>query len=491
MAEPTTLREALAERVALGPDDLAFAEAERHVTYAELDRAAHRLAAGLQREGVRRGDRVALVLPAGVGFAEAFWATQCAGAVPCAINPALPAEARDRRTRQIRPRLVVDAKVASRLHGPSASPRDVADAPDDLAYLQLTSGTSGEPRAAMIRQRNVLAYLRTSGVAHAIGDGDVSVSWVPPWHDLGLVSYMIRPVYEGTPCHIVEPTVRAIPEWLATVSAVRATLTGAPDFALRLAARLVDPETVDLGSLRVVTDGGEAVRASTIDRFRSRFSLGDIISPGYGLAEATLAVSTRRYREPLAVDARGNVSCGPPLPGLEVRAGTHPDIAEEIRVRGETVFAGYFDDEDMSRSVLRDGWLHTGDLGYRAADGQLYVLGRTRAIIKRGGATIAPRELEEAAQEVAGVSVAAAVGLGSASAGGEEIVIVAEVKDLAPGAVAALAVAVATSIRGTTGHSPARVHIVPGRTIPRTANGKLRYGSLKEAVATGAIGESA
>jgi fatty-acyl-CoA synthase len=146
----------------------------------------------------------------------------------------------------------------------SSALADTDIGPDDLAFLQLTSGTSGAPRASMILHRNVLTYLKTSPSDQRLGADDVFVSWAPPWHDLGLVRFIIAPVYHGASCHIVEPSVRTIPEWLTTISRVGGTYSAAPDFAFRLALRMVDPATVDLSSLRFMKSGGEPVRWATI-----------------------------------------------------------------------------------------------------------------------------------------------------------------------------------------------------------------------------------
>jgi acyl-CoA synthetase (AMP-forming)/AMP-acid ligase II len=323
----------------------------------------------------------------------------------------------------------------------------------------------------MLTQRQVMASLRATHDLLAPTPADVLVGWVPPWHDLGLQRFVVAPVAFGLPCHLVPPSVRTIPEWLATISSVRATITGAPDFAWLLATRLVDPANVDLRSLRVATNGGEPVRATTITSFESRFGLGHVVLPGYGLAEATLGVASARPGEPLRFDGSGSVSCGRPLAGVEVRIEK-----EEIMVRGPAVFAGYFDAPQASALALESGWLRTGDAGALDDRGELYVFGRRRAMIKRGGATLAPRELEEAAQSVPGVRLAAAVGIDSGIT--EEIVVVVE----ADAAVSALESSVQTAIERALGTLSVRVLVQPPRSIPRTYNGKVRHAVLRDQI---------
>lgn len=480
--EPATLRDLLTSRAQTDPHRLAYAQGDAELTYRALFDDASAIAAGLVASGAlsgTSGDRVALSIPAGLDFVRVFWALQLAGAITCALNPASPAASVLARAKRVRPRLLIthDDALAAQADVPTLVLKDLPRStdplpridvsPEDVAILQTTSGTSGEPKAAMIRHRNVLLSGASSTEAFAFGPHDVLVSWVPPWHDLGLIRFIAGAVYMGAPCHIVQPAISTIPEWLRTIDRVRGTITGAPDFAYRLAARLVDPKSVNLKSLRMATNGGEAVRMSTIDAFEKTFDVPGVVIPGYGLAEATLGVACKRPGEPRNVDDRGNVSCGRTLPNIEMRL----DDDGEISIRGPLVFAGYFDTDD----VLRDGWFATGDVGH-VEDGELYVLGRKRAMLKRGGAVLAPRELEEVAQTIEGVRIAMAVGLTSSFAT-EEIVVAIEtdVDDRDR-----ITRDVADAIRDALGFAPERVLAFARNTLPRTYNGKLRHAALKQ-----------
>lgn len=487
--EIRTLDAALASRAASAPDALAFAAGEERLSYGRLRAEAEALASGLARLGVRRGDRVVLLLPAGLDFLRAFFALQRLAAIPCALDPAMAEATAARRAARVRPALVLasgpmaDGPRAVKLGEVPRLPPWEGPGPeeDDVAFLQPTSGTSGEPRAAVVLHRNAIASLRASRDWLGLGPQDVLAGWVPPWHDLGLVRFILGPIYFGAPCHLVPPAIRTLPLWLRTASEVRATVLGAPDFAWRLAARLVDPEGLDLSSLRYATNGGEPVRRSTIESFERRFGVPGVIRPGYGLAEATLGVTGLLPGEPLRVDSRGNVSCGRPFPGTEVRTDGSPG---EILVRGPAVFAGYFEAEEATRETLRDGWLHTGDIGRLDADGHLYVLGRKRALLKRGGAPLAPRELEETAEGVPGVKVAAAVGLPpSPDASTEEIVLAVEADPAAE--PSQLAWAVSAAVEEALGFAPDGVLVLAPRTIPRTPNGKVRHAVLRNAILAG------
>jgi fatty-acyl-CoA synthase len=478
-----TLRDLLLARAATDPDRLAFDDGRRRVTYRELMQRAAGQAERLASWGVGPGDRVALVMSAGVAFAEAFWAVQLLGAAACAYNPHVPQATLERRTRRIEPRLAVRDGDLDSAPPARRPPPEPPTTPDDLAFLQPTSGTSGEPRAAMLLHRTVLAYLAADDEEWATPD-DVFVDWVPPWHDFGLVRFVIGAVAHGAPCHIVEPAVKTIPDWLATVSRVRGTITGGPDFAFRLATRMVDPASLDLTSLRNAGNGGEPVRLSSVVRFEELFGVPDTLRPGYGLAEATLGVTATRPGQPPSADARGNYALGPPRRGIEVRVDGSMEEPGEILLRGEAIFAGYFDSEEDTAAALKDGWLHTGDVGY-FEDGNLYVLGRSRAMIKRGGAVVAPRELEEAAEDVNGVRIAAAVGMADPTGLTETAVLAVEHEAAESGAADQVATAVRRSVAASAGFEPARVAIVPPRTIPRTENGKIRHAVLREMLASG------
>jgi fatty-acyl-CoA synthase len=473
---PVVLRDVLLKRADGKPEQLAFAFGDAQWTYAELaDRATAR-AAALRRIGVDRGSHVAIVMSSGLPFMEVFWAVQLLGAVPCVFNPLVPTTTLARRIERIRPmRVLTDdlPRVPLATRPPGGLPE--VD-PDDLAFLQLTSGTAGEPRAAMVTHQNVMAFLRTT--TH-LTDSDVPVSWMPPWHDFGLVGFILASVHAGAGCYMLPPTLSSIPEWLQTISGVSGTVTGGPDFAYRLAARLVRPSTVDLRSLRAAFNGGEAVRVSSIEAFENRFSTPGVICPAYGLAEATVGISMHRPGEPRRVDSRGNVSCGRPICDLDVRAGHDVNHPDEIWARGAPVFQGYLDEPDDTASVLQDGWLRTGDNGYIDDDGHLFVLGRRSTMIKRAGTLIPPRELEEAAEQCAAVKLSAAMSL-VAPERQDEIVVVVEATD----AVAAdeVRAEVANRIATAVGFTPHRIHVVAPRSIPRTENGKIRHGALAGAI---------
>ena len=495
----STLAEALRLRARDSPEGFAYAIRGERVTWQSLLGGVLTTASALQRRGVGPGSRCALVLPTSVDFVRGFYAALLLGAVPVAMNPRQRLPIVRRRCDELECTLAVIRPPAGddleALRGmPWATPADLeasasglpslrhTPAPDDLSHLQLTSGTSGAPRAAMILQRNVLASLTATHDLLQPTTDDVLVGWLPLHHDLGLMRFLFFPLYAGCGCHLIEPSMAALPVWLETITRVSGTITAAPDFAYRLATRLVDPARVQLRSLRAATNGGEAVRLTSIRSFEQRFGVPGVVLPGYGLAEATLGVSSVRPGEALTIDASGHVACGRPQLGVTVAIVDESNVRLAAGVRGRivvsgpTVFAGYWQDPEQTAEVIKDGWLDTGDEGALDAEGRLFVLGRSRAMIKRAGVTIAPREVEEAADEVAGVRRSAAIGMAVGDGDlTEDVVVIVEVDRRRDTGDAALQAAVADRIRAAIGVAPRDVVLVSPGTIPRTPTGKTRY----------------
>lgn len=498
---------ALLARARERPDALAFACGAERLTNGRLLFEAAGLAAGLAARGLTLRDRVALVLPAGLDFVRGFAAVCLSGAVPFAISPALsPAVAMSRAARG-RPRLVLapaavrdelartgdgrlEVVAIEALARPAASPPAPPGVePEDPAILQLTSGTTGEPRFAVLSHRALAAWRRQASGPLLPTPDDVLAGWVPPWHVMGLMRFVWLPVVCGGEVHLVAPSVRTLGSWMETAARVRATFTAASDFALRMAVRIVGRQALDLRSLRWVATGGEPVRATTIRDFEARFDLPGIVRPAYGLAEATLAVTGVRPGEPLAVDAAGHVSCGRPLPGTELRivdehgAGSPPGQLGEIHIRTAALFSGYFDEASGDSRWPGGGWLATGDWGHLGPDGELYVLGRRRTLLKHGGATFAPRELEEAAERCAGISAAAAITLARPGSDDGVLAIVAEVTSLESREPQERARELALAVRGEIGILPGEVILLRPGTLPRTESGKLRHAELARRIA--------
>lgn len=488
---------------------------EEQTTFVGIYHDALDLARGLAVKGLGRADFCAIITPMNLDQIRLVFAVQLTGAAPVLFDPAAPSKLLRRRLAQIRTRMaVVGSEQIAPLkdelasHGESidcftiseierrpeaAGPALPAVHPADTAYLQFTSGTTGDPKAAVITHQNLAEYLRIHAGHVGYFENDIFLSWTPLFHDLGLVGYVFLSLFVGVPSYLLPPNMKSLGVWLQTASSVGATVTSSPDFAYRIVTRSVRPEGLDLTHLRMTGSGGEPLRMETIRKFEERFGLRSTSVGGYGQAESVMCISMGIPGRPLRVDEAGNVDNGHPLSGLEVRivdeAGHALPANEpgEITMRGPTIFAGYLNDEDATAHAIRDGWLYTGDTGYLDEDGYLFVQGRKKLLIKRGGSVIAPREVEVAADQVEGVRFSVAVGMArESSISSEDLIVLAEVKPdfvNSPDKRFALSESIVAAVAAATGHAPSEVLLLKPRSMPRTANGKVQHGRIRELVA--------
>src|SRR5436309_3027053 len=280
-----------------------------------------------------------------------------------------------------------------------------------------------------------------------------------------------------------------------------ATFTVSPDFGYRNCVRHVrDTTGLDLTSLRAALSGAETVRPSTIGAFESRFGLERIISPCYGLAEATLAVAIWPRAVPLRFDPSGRfLSVGQPCPGVSVKivardAGSEvplaPDEEGEIWVQSPGVMTGYYNNPEDTRTVLLPGgWLRTGDLGFVDKEGFLYVTGRLKDLIILAGENVPPADVEEIVDQVDGVRYSAAVGIESERAGTQRLHVVAEVRGegAPPEEYHGLVREIVSRVHKQRGHRPARVLLVRAGTVPKTSSGKIQRSRLVEMIQRGEL----
>jgi fatty-acyl-CoA synthase len=528
----TTLNEALAAAAQTGIA-LSFVDArevETSLPYFELCDHARRMAAGLAEKGVRPGDRVALVLPTSPAFVESFFGTLLAGAIPVPLYPPMRLGRLDeyhRRTAAMLTAAGVSLVVADervrRLLGSSvdaAGPRlgcvyaaslmgsgtfEHRAAGGDIALIQFSSGTTVDAKPVALTHANLLAnlaaidtFISEDGTANATG-----VTWLPLYHDMGLIGCLLEAVYRPGPLTLIPPELfLARPAvWLRALSRHRATISPAPNFAYGLCLkRIRDDELdgVDLSAWSLALNGAEPVVPAVLRRFAERFARwgfrSSALTPVYGLSEAALAVTFTplgsSYRvshvdaEALATErivrdgTREVVSVGPPLAGVEIEVRSDsgeplaPENAGRIFVRGPSVMAGYFERPELTAAVLRDGWLDTGDVGFEK-DGELYISGRAKELIILRGANHAPHEFEEALDGVAGVRAGCAVAVSfmPEDATGEELALLVETEgDFHP----TLAEVIRGRVAEHTGIRPAAVELLAPGTLPRTSSGKLR-----------------
>lgn len=359
--------------------------------------------------------------------------------------------------------------------------------PDDIAFLQYTSGSTGNPKGVMLTHANLLTNMRQMIEGMQITDKDVFVSWLPVYHDMGLILMTMVPFYLGVETHLLPADLRSVRDWFKTIHAVNGTFTAAPDFAYRLCLRHADSlREYDITSLRVALNAAEPVRAATVTGFESAFGLADVVVAGYGLAESTVGVSMWTPRTPMRVDANGLVSVGHPFPDVKVKVTDDG----EILIKSAANSNGYFSNEKATEGLFADdGFIHSGDLGYLDEDGCLYIVGRKKNIIKHAGETIAPQEIEETVDTIEGIRYCAAVGIDRGREEGEQAYVFVEVrekKNISEWGYA-LTLDIVTAIHGRLGIRPARVYLVKPRTIPRTHNGKIQHVMLREMYVSGSL----
>ena len=519
-AEAPTLPALIQRRAETEPEGVYFTLFGTPLTAGRLYATVLRYAGALRERGLGPGDKVAIILPTCEEFFFSFFGALAIGAVPVPLYPTLDSELKAKVFQSCEARAVVTIDwfradiEAARAEAPdlrdlltpdvldlgSAVARPIAAAEEDTCFLQYTSGSTSVPRGVVLSHSNVMATIRMMVDAVAVTPSDALVSWLPLYHDMGLIGLAFGALYTGARLVLLPPDLRDPRAWLEAISQHRAQLTVSPDFGYRNCVRHIHDTTgLDLSSLRMALSGAEPVRLSTIRAFQERFHVGDIFAPAYGLAEATLAVAVWPHGRPVRVDPTGSfVSVGQPCRGVRVeiagaddRQRARPGEVGEILVQSPGVMQGYYRDPEGSARALRDGWLHTGDLGFLDAEGYLFITGRIKDVIIVRGQNIVPTDVEEAADHVAGVRYSAAVGLESERTGTQRLHVVAEVRDdtVSPEELSRIAQDVAQAVRQRNGLRPARVLLVKPQTIPKTSSGKIQRAALAAMVAEGRIAD--
>jgi fatty-acyl-CoA synthase len=543
VTSPLTIGQAL-EAAARSPHGLSLIEHDGRTTrvaYAQLLREACGIADALRRRGYRDGDRIALVMPEVGGFVHAFFGISAGGFVPVPLCP--PAQAGDVATFARQARHVLQAARAAAvittpdvaplvdtgadvllldaLRSPTLLPAPLALSPDAIGLLQFTSGSTALPKGVVLTHANiganVAAILGPAGLDAR--DGDVAVSWLPLYHDMGLIGMLLSSVYRPADAVIMSPVLflKRPSAWLDAISTYRGTVSFAPNFAYELCRRRIKTsqlESLDLSRWRVAGCGAEPIRPDTLLQFADYFAPAGFSArsflPSYGLAEHALAVSfahgglhvdvvdaERLVRDSRAVPVVNGspsvrvVCCGQPFPGHQIRVvdEAFDELPERhvgsILARGPSVMRGYFEAAEASSEALRDGWLVTGDLGYMA-DGSLYVCGRTKDLIIRQGRKYHPADIESSLATLHGVALSGVVVFAvDRVEHADEVVAVLETR--AGGRGEDIEQAVRRRVRETAGLEIDRVVLAPPGTIPRTTSGKVRRAETRDRLEAGTL----
>lgn len=516
---------------------------ERQISYPDLWKIACQRAHKLHALGLEKGDRVAIILPEPDNFVLTFMGALTGGIVPVPMYPPLTLakmEAYGETVRHILKasgakalitvpglkamleehlvaaageddvRVILEDELAGEPMARPYPPCDVT--PEDLAFLQFTSGSTRKPKGVMVTHHNL------SVNAHSIMfDGlrstaaDKGVTWLPLFHDMGLIGFVIAPIFAQVQVMFL-PTMNFIRRpgtWLDAIHRFRGTITFAPNFAYSLATRAVrasQSKDWDLSSLKAMGCGAEPIQPDTLRSFIGRFAENGLspraVLPCYGLAEATLAVTFIDLNETMKTDrvcpigmeegkaraANGHgavevVSCGKPFPNHELRivddAGNPvPErTVGHVLLRGPSVTAGYFRQPEATAEVFKDGWLHTGDIGY-LAKGELYVCGRAKDLIILNGKNYYPQDIERIASSTHGVRPDQVIAFARRGEASEECVVVAEARRTRfDGEL--IASTIKQKVRAELGIPVAEVVFIKRNSMPKTSSGKVRRRETK------------
>jgi acyl-CoA synthetase (AMP-forming)/AMP-acid ligase II len=523
------------------------------LTYRDLICAAAGVAARLAAAGISRGDVVAIILQHGEPLVAAFWGAVLHGAVP-SILPFLTEKLSPEKYRQDLAALFAITRPAAILtyteFGEEAR-RAIAEAPldaekpvvidldtvepiapdwaalggsavraDDIALLQHSSGSTGLQKGVALSHLAIFNQLESYGQSIRLAPAtDVIASWLPLYHDMGLIASFVLPVALGVPLVLLSPFdwVRAPARLLQAISIYRATLCWLPNFAYNFTATRVrdrDLEGLDLSSMRAFVNCSEPMRAASHRMFAARFaSIGvrePMLTTCYAMAENVFAVTQggidapvvvdcpvardlreeRHARLPApdeAVDTVEMMSAGRPIGGVQLRIvdEANSPVGErqigEICLRSSSMLTGYYHRDDATAMSIREGWFFTGDYGY-LADGELYVTGRKKDLIIVGGKNVYPQDIELLVEEVEGIRAGRVVAFGvfDEAAGTEEIAVVAEAEPAEEEALTQVREDIRRRIAQRSDVVARIIELVPPRWLIKTSSGKVARTANKE-----------
>ncbi len=518
---------------------------EQPVTYRQLADSAAAIAAGLQQRGVVPRQCIAIMLPTSREYFGVYFGILMAGAIPVPIYP--PARASQIEDHVLRHAAILSnagavgmitmdegmgvarllraqvsglrwVATAAQLADAGRVPEPVASRGDDIAFIQYTSGSTGQPKGVALTHANLLANIRAMAGAVQATPRDVFVSWLPLYHDMGLIGAWLGSLYVGFPLVVMSPLafLSRPRRWLETIHRWRGTLSAGPNFAYELCLKRIDAEELkglDLSCWRLAFNGAEAVSPDTVRRFAERFAAcglrPEAVAPVYGLAEAAVGllfpplgrvapidtiardVFAREQRAvpvlPDTADALRFVGCGRPLPGHEVRVVDESGnvlgerLEGRLEFRGPSATRGYYRNPEQTARLFHDGWLDTGDRAY-TADGEVYITGRVKDIVIRGGRNLYPQEIEEAVGAVEGIRKGCVAVFGSpdAATGTERLVVLAETRATSSAERAALHEAVTRAVMAAIGEPPDVITLAPPHCVLKTSSGKVRRSACRE-----------
>ena len=521
-------------------------EEDLPVTYSELVERSSAFSAALEEAGIKPGEVVILIQEHGLDLVNAYFGVILHGAIP-SIMPFLTEKLLPERYRaglaslisiskpaaiityadfedEVRSALIDGDSVRAVIVAEEVSGDALVDldamgglqrAPEDVVLLQHSSGSTGLQKGVALSHQAVFNQLESYQLALALQDDDVIVSWLPLYHDMGLIAGFLMPLLSGIPLVLMSPFdwVRAPYRLMQAVSKYKGTLSWLPNFAYSFCAKKVRDrhlQDVDLSSWRAVINCSEPMRWDSqqvfLDRFQGFGFREEALTTCYAMAENVFAVTQGGITDPVtyddidrevfqierravaALDGRPSlrmVSAGKPIRNVEVKIVTPAGEAlperqvGEIALRSDCMLTGYFHREDLTEEAFIDGWFLTGDYGY-LADGEVYISGRKKDLIIVGGKNVYPQDVEEIVNGVPGVHPGRVVAFGvfNDDAGTEEVAVVAEIDDPADQD------RVADAVRKAVAHGSAvvlrYVHLVDAHWLVKTSSGKIARSANKE-----------
>lgn len=521
------------------------------ISYGKLHEQAVMIAGILHQKGVQFGETVAIMLPTSEEFFYAFFGVLFSGAIPVPIYPPFrpdkieeyaKREANILNNAQVKILITFsEAKMLSHvlqsfipclkevvtlknLQIKNTIVQDLSIPSNAIALIQYTSGSTGDPKGVTITHGNILANIRAIGKAIPIQPTDIAVSWLPLYHDMGLMTWL-GGLYFGIPVTILSPiTFLTRPErWLWAIHYHRATISGGPNFAYELCIKKIDPkdiEGLDLSSWKFAFNGAEAVNPKTLYHFAKKFSpygfALESFAPVYGLAESTVGLTFPVTRRPPHIDIiqripfeKENkaipcklaekkslefVSSGSPLSDHFIRIVDDKGIIQSERTVGNLQFKGpsstkgYFNNSFATQKAFHNGWWDTGDLAY-CADNEIFIVGRKKDLIIKAGRNIYPEEIEEVVNQIKNIrkGCVIAFGINDPNAGTEKLVIVAETYLINQETRQDIHSEIIDKMAASLDITPDEIILVPPKTIPKTSSGKLQRSACKQAYIDGKL----
>lgn len=525
------------------------------IDYQQLFDQASKVAMGLQQNGLLSGEPVAIMLPSGSDYFYSFFGILLAGGIPVPIYPpARPSQLEDHMRRHVHILnncitstliTVKEAKtVAALLKSQVPSLKHVATVADlqrtdttfippricetDIAFIQYTSGSTGNPKGVVLTHKNLLTNIRAMGAAVKANSNDVFVSWLPLYHDMGLIGAWLGSLYFAAQFVVMSPlSFLSRPErWLWAIHRYRGTLSASPNFGYEFCLRRIKDTEIadlDLSSWRAAFNGAEAVSPETINNFIERFShfgfQKNAMMPVYGLAESSVGLAFPPLNRGPLIDyidrtvfmqsgeavrvseeessALKFPSCGLPLVQHQVRIvdqANHelPERQEgRLQFRGPSATGGYYRNPEKSQELFVEDWLDSGDLAYMA-NGEVYLTGRIKDIIIKAGRNIYPHELEEAVGNIEGIRNGRVAVFGSEdkARATEKLVILAETHSTDTQEKEKLRTRVNALTVDLIGFAPDDIVLAPPNTVLKTSSGKIRRAASREVYEKGRIGKA-